>query len=39
MEVLGIVFLVLVGLAVATGLVTALIAFPDVRRYRRISRM
>ncbi|MGI8663549.1 MAG: DUF6893 family small protein [Acidimicrobiales bacterium] len=39
MEVLGIVFLVLIALAVLLGLIVFVIALPDISRYRRLRRM
>jgi len=39
MEVLGIVFLVLIALAVVAGLIILVVALPDISRYRRLRRM
>ncbi len=39
MEALGIVFLVLVALAVVIALVVLAISLPDISRYRRLRRM
>ncbi|WP_372516811.1 DUF6893 family small protein [Mycobacterium szulgai] len=39
MEVLGWVFLVILGLVVAAALVMGLISIPDARRYLRLRRM
>jgi len=39
MEVLGIVFLVLVALAVLVALVLVFVSLPDLARYRRLRRM
>jgi hypothetical protein len=39
MAVLGIVFLVLVGIVVVAGVAMALMSLPDMRRYKRIRSM
>ncbi len=39
MAVLGIVFLVLIALAVLFGLIVLVVALPDISRYRRLRRM
>jgi hypothetical protein len=39
MEVLGWVFLVIVGITVATAVVMGLVSIPDARRYLRLRRM
>ncbi|MGO9511451.1 MAG: DUF6893 family small protein [Mycobacterium sp.] len=39
MEVLGWVFLVIVGITVAAGVVMGLVALPDARRYLKMRRM
>ncbi len=39
MAVLGIVFVVLIALAVLFGLVILVVAMPDISRYRRLRRM
>jgi len=39
MEILGIVFLILVAVAIVAGLIIFFIALPDIARYRRLRRM
>ncbi len=39
MEVLGVVFLFLIGLLVLLALLLLVVALPDVSRYRRLRRM
>jgi hypothetical protein len=39
MEALGVVFLVVLALAVAVGLIVVVVALPDISRYRRLRRM
>ncbi len=39
MEALGIVFLVLIALAVVVGLIVLAMSLPDISRYRRLRRM
>jgi hypothetical protein len=39
MAVLGVVFLVLIALAVLFGLIVLVMALPDISRYRRLRRM
>lgn len=39
MEVLGWIFLAIVALAVALGLVLGLVSLPDARRYLKLRRM
>jgi hypothetical protein len=39
MDVLGIIFLVIVGIVILLGIVFALMALPDYARYRRLRRM
>jgi hypothetical protein len=39
METLGLVFLVVIGLAVLIGLVMAVVSLPDLSRYMRVRRM
>lgn len=39
MAALGIVFLVLIALAVLFGLILLVVALPDISRYRRLRRM
>lgn len=39
MEILGIIFIVLIAIAIVVALVTAVVSIPDVRRYLRIRQM
>ncbi len=39
MEVLGWIFIALIALVVAVGLVLGLVSIPDARRYLRLRRM
>ncbi len=39
MAILGIVFLVLIAIAVLFGLILLIVALPDISRYRRLRRM
>jgi hypothetical protein len=39
METLGLVFLVVIGLAVLIGLVMVVVSLPDLSRYLRVKRM
>jgi len=39
MEALGLVFLVLIALAVLVSLIVLAISLPDITRYRRLRRM
>ncbi len=39
MAVLGVVFLVIIAVAVLIGLIVAAISLPDIARYRRIRRL
>ncbi len=39
MEALGIVFLVLIALAVVSALIILALSLPDISRYRRLRRM
>jgi hypothetical protein len=39
MAVVGIIALVLVGIAILIGLVVGLRSLPDIRRYRRLRRL
>ncbi len=39
MAVLGVVFLVIIAVAVIIGLIVAAISLPDIARYRRIRRL
>lgn len=39
MAVFGIVFLILIALAVLFGLIVLVVAMPDISRYRRLRRM
>ena len=39
MAALGVVFLVLIAIAVVIGLIVAAVSLPDLARYRRIRRL
>ena len=39
MEALGVVFLVIIALAVLIGLYVLVVSLPDISRYRRLRRM
>ena len=39
MEILGIIFLVIIGLAILLGLYVVGRSVPDIRRYRRVRKM
>lgn len=39
MEILGIIFIVLIAIAIVVALVTAVVSIPDIRRYLRIRQM
>ena len=39
METLGVVFLVVIGVAVLIGLVMVVVSLPDLSRYLRVKRM